>query len=449
MKNTNRRIDESHILIFVYSFILLSFSFQTVVAQSSTPIKPYALQLGDRIDVTVEGYPEYSKQISVRLDGFISYPLIGEIKAEGLTIPQVEDVIRRGLADRLNNPRVFVTLLQSRQNSIYVLGTVKLANRYFFEEEQIYLMQALTLAGGPDYEKANLTEVQIRRDGKIYQVVDLMRLIRDVKQPDISLQPNDVIYVPSLLQQRPIMVTGAVLKPDIYEIESPHIHARQALMRAGGPEPDIADLARAEIIRSTGERIVINLENPPHPPLKRGDTGGISGEVSGGAKERSILNPQSASGEQSPALRDFASLNLPSAIGGLEQSEGMENIAMLGPGDMLYIPNAYADEKVSIMGAVTRPGQYPIKKPVDMIEALALAGGWEQDLANLKKALIIRSNGKQESVNLFELLETGSGQSGPWLYPGDRLQVPNRLRINWSALLTVISAATLIYNIVR
>ncbi|MBI1926806.1 polysaccharide biosynthesis/export family protein, partial [Candidatus Poribacteria bacterium] len=392
---------------------------------------------GDRIDVTVEGYPEYSKQISVRLDGFISYPLIGEIKAEGLTIPQVEDVIRRGLADRLNSPRVFVTLLQSRQNSIYVLGMVKLAGQYPFETQQIYLLQALALAGGPDYERANLTAIQIWRDGNLHQVVDVARLIRDVNQPDIPLQPNDVIYVPSLLQQRPIMVTGAVLKPDIYEIESPHIHARQALMRAGGPEPDIADLARAEIIRSTGERIVINLENTPAPVR----------EGSEGAGERSILKPQvedsrlagAASGEQS----------LPRSIGGLERSEGMENIAMLGPGDMLYIPNAYADEKVSIMGAVTRPGQYPIKKPVDMIEALALAGGWEQDLANLKKALIIRSNGKQESVNLFELLETGSGQSGPWLYPGDRLQVPNRLRINWSALLTVISAATLIYNIVR
>ena len=122
---------------------------------------------------------------------------------------------------------------------------------------------------------------------------------------------------------------------------------------------------------------------------------------------------------------------------------------MLGPGDMLYIPNAYEDQKVSIMGAVTRPGQYLIKKPIDMIEALALAGGWVEDRANLKKALIIRLNGEKEMVNLLQLLETGDSQSAPLLYPGDRLQVPNRLRINWAALLTVTSAATLIYNIVR
>ena len=78
-----------------------------------------------------------------------------------------------------------------------------------------------------------------------------------------------------------------------------------------------------------------------------------------------------------------------------------------------------------------------------------MAGGWDGERANLKKALIFRANGKREHVDLLELLETGEAQSGPALYPGDRLQVPNRLRINWSALLTVTSAATLIYNIVR
>ena len=302
-------------------------------------------------------------------------------------------MISKGLADRLDRPRIFVTLTQSRLRSIYVWGTVAQANRYFFETDQIYLLQALAMAGGPDYKRAKLTEIQIWRDGKIHQIVDLTHLMQDANQSDMPLQSNDVVYVPDLLQQRPIMVTGAVLEQGVYEVESPQIHPLQALMMAGGPVQDIADLARAQIIRRTGDRVSINLDR-------------VSGDSAA-------------------------------------------DIAMLGPGDTLHIPNAYEAEKVSIMGAVTRPGQYPIKKPIDMIEALALAGGWDGEKANLKKALIIRSDGRREKVNLLELLEAGDSQSGRLLYPGDHLQVPNRLRINWSALLTVISAGTLIYRIAQ
>ena len=365
---------------------------RTTPADSLTPSKPYALQVGDHIDVTVEGYPEYSKQIVVRLDGFISYPLIGEIKAEGLIVPQIEEEIRKGLADRLDNPRVFVTLTQTRQRSIYVWGAVKQANRYFFKSEQIYLLQGLAMAGGPDYERAKLTEVQIWRDGKTHQIINLTRLMGDENQSDVSLQSDDVVYVPSLLQQRPIMVTGAVLQQGVYKIESPQIDAWQALTMAGGPVQDIADLARAQIIRRTGERVSINFD------------------------EASAENPAA-------------------------------DMAILGPGDILHIPNAYEEEKVSIIGAVIHPGQYPIKKPIDLIEALALAGGWDQELANLKEVLIIRFDGTKETVNLLELLETELNPLGILLYPGDRLQVPERFKIDWQAVLAVISAGTLIYRV--
>jgi protein involved in polysaccharide export with SLBB domain len=374
-------------------FISFSSTFLTVHAQLPNP-SLYTLRVGDDIDVTVEGYSEYSKRLVIRLDGFISYPLIGGIKAEGLTIPELEAKIGQGLAARLDQPRVFVTLVESKERFVYVWGAVKLSDRYAFESEQIYLLQALALAGAPDYGRAKLTDIQIWRRGNIHQTVDLTQLLQNAEQADVPLQPNDVVYVPNLLQQRPVMVTGAVLEQGLYEIEAPQIHPLQALMMAGGPRQDVADLKRAAIIRNTGERIPVNLEKP-------------------------------------------------------FQDGTVADVAMLGPGDTLFIPNAYKAEKVGIMGAVTNPGQYPIKEPVDMIEALALAGGWDGDKANLKKAQIIRANGQKQRVDLLQLLESGNPEAGPRLFPGDRLQVPNRLRINWSALLTVTSAATLIYSIFR
>ena len=57
----------------------------------------------------------------------------------------------------------------------------------------------------------------------------------------------------------------------------------------------------------------------------------------------------------------------------------------LTPGDILFIPSAYLPEKVSVMGEVVAPGQYAIKKPVDLIEVCALASDWSSKTANLKR----------------------------------------------------------------
>ena len=343
---------------------------------------------GDVVDVTVEGYPEYSRQLTVRQDGFINYPLVGEVRIAGETAQQVERAIADALTEKLGSTSVFVSLHRSARKSIYVWGEVRQPNRYDFETEQAYLMQALAMAGGPIHNRAKLTELQLWRNGERYKVIDLTPLIRGTAQHDVSLMPDDVVYVPSLLQQRPIAVTGAVVEQGEYEIESAEVSSEHALMMAGGPTYDVADMASAQIIRSNGERIPVNLES------------------------------------RTDAIR-------------------------LSPGDVLHVPNAYEEKRVSVMGAVARPGQYAVKHPVSLIEALGLAGGWDEERANLKKAVILRADGSQQEFDLLEWLDHGGVGPSPVLSPGDSLRIPNRLRINWYALLTVTSTATLIYNIVR
>ena len=393
--NLNKAEKLLTLLLLTFGLFIFFSGIIVVLAQPIESIQ-YKIRVGDIIDITVEGYPEYSKQRIVRNDGMISYPIIGEIKAEGLTTTELEETIFKDLSNRLSRfTKVFVNIVQFKRNSIYVFGMVKNPGRYFFETEDIYFIQALTLAGGVDYEKANLKGIQIRRDAKVDKVVDLTPLIgsgEDIE--DFKLQHNDVILVPSLLQQQPIFVTGAVLKQDQYSIVEDRIHVLKALRMAGGPEQDTADLSNAVIIRANGDTIPINLEEVPNP---------------GSANELNFLYP----------------------------------------GDLLHIPNAYEEDKVNIVGAVVRPGQYAIKDPVDMIEAMSLAGGWLEDIANLKKAKIIRSDETQENVNILVMVETGNVTDSPMLNPGDTLQIPKRLRINWYALFVVTSFASLVYNIVK
>ena len=150
--------------------LLLTFGsfvfFSIIVTILAQPIESnqYKIRVGDVIDITVEGYPEYSKQRIVRIDGMISYPIIGEIKAEGLTTTELEEVIFKSLSNRLSSfTKVYVNIVQFKRNSIYVLGMVKESGRYYFETEDIYFLQVLALAGGADYDKANLKNIQIRR----------------------------------------------------------------------------------------------------------------------------------------------------------------------------------------------------------------------------------------------------------------------------------------------
>ena len=99
------------------------------------------------------------------------------------------------------------------------------------------------------------------------------------------------------------------------------------------------------------------------------------------------------------------------------------------------------------MGEVVTPDRYVIKKLIDLTEACALAGGWSPKTANLKRLNIFRADASQELADLLQQIETNQPISK--VYPGDRIYMPERLQVNWSAILTVTTIATSIYNMAK
>jgi len=338
------------------------------------------LQIGDSFVVTVDGYPEYSKDripVPIQQDGYVSYPLIGLIKATGLTVSELQAQMQSAFSKQLPTARVFVTLMQPKR-TILVFGAVTprgRGNLHIFEVGQVYLLQALASAD-LIYETADLRSVYIWRDGKLHKKVDYVQLIDD-GGPDVPLEDYDTIFVPSIYQQRSVRVIGAVASPGVYRITVPKVPATQVLRLAGGSRSDFADLRNAEIITST-ERILADL----------------SAENAG---------------------------------------------ATLSPGDTLYIP--LADAKISVTGAVEKPGQYVITEPVPLREALVMAGGFDEDRANPKKCLLTRADGTEEEIN-FDLV-----QSEIYLHPKDQLRVRERLRLDWRIITSTISFVNLLFNI--
>ena len=346
----------------------------------SKQLSTYKLQVGDSFVVTVDGYPEYSKDripVPIQQDGYVSYPVIGLIKATDLTVSELQAQMQSAFLQQLPTARVFVTLMQPKR-TILVFGAVTprgRGNLHVFEVGQVYLLQALASAD-IIYETADLKNIYIWRDGELYKKVDYLQLIDD-GGPDIPLEDYDTIFVPSIYQQRSVRVIGAVVSPGIYRITAPEVPAIQVLKLAGGSRSDFADLHKAEIITST-ERILAD------------------------------LSAEDAN-------------------------------AMLSPGDTLYIP--LADAKISVTGAVEKPGQYVITEPVPLREAIVMAGGFDEDRANPKKCLLTRADGTEEEIN-FDLV-----QSEIYLHPKDQLRVRERLRLDWRIITSTISFVNLLFNI--
>lgn len=379
-------------LIFLLTLVPLSFSAHAFAADTAenptagaevTPkvtkapeLSTYKLEVGDRFVVTVDGYPEYSKEripVPIQRDGYVSYPLIGLIKVAGLTVSELEARMQSAFSKHLPTARVFVTLMQPRR-TILVFGAVEpkaRGNLHVFEVGQVYLLQALASAG-LNYALADLTDISIWRDGKLFKKVDYIDLI-NAGGPDILLKDYDTIYVPSVFQQRPVRVIGAVVTPGLYPIAAPEVPAIQVLKLAGGSRADFADLHKSEIITSK-ERILVDLtaEDPG---------------------------------------------------------------AMLGPGDMLYVP--LAEAKISVTGAVEKPGQYVITEPVLLGQAIAMAGGFDEERANPKKCLLTRADGTEEELNFDQV------HSEVYLNPKDQVRVRERTRLDWR----VITFATSFINL--
>jgi polysaccharide biosynthesis/export protein len=167
-------------------------------AMSSSDAR-YCLQPGDVIEVSVWKEPDLSKDVLVRPDGGISFPLVGDLMAKGLTPMEVQKELAARLAAYIPDAAVTVAVHQINGNQIYVLGKVNRPGAYRFDRP-IDVMQALSLAGGTT-EFAGIDDIRILRrapDGRQqafpFEYSSVARG-RDLGQ-NIVLESGDTLVVP-------------------------------------------------------------------------------------------------------------------------------------------------------------------------------------------------------------------------------------------------------------
>ena len=109
---------------------------------------------------------------------------------------------------------------------------------------------------------------------------------------------------------------------------------------------------------------------------------------------------------------------------------------------------AYYANKIFIIGAVTRAGEYQIYEPVDMMKALAMCGGLTNPKTRFVK--IVRSDGSVVTANMKELWTASAKYDNKkyLLYPGDTMYVPESFRVPWVVISTILTIVSLSFQIV-
>lgn len=117
-------------------------------ADEATPTSAtYTIGPEDVLMVSVWKEEGLTRQVRVRPDGFISFPLVGEVRAAGLTAAQLQADLTRRLQAYVTAPAVSVIVEEINSYKVFVLGEVERPG-LVPARSQITVLQALSLAGG-------------------------------------------------------------------------------------------------------------------------------------------------------------------------------------------------------------------------------------------------------------------------------------------------------------
>lgn len=173
---------------------------QNPIGAGPAPGGSYEVGAEDLLDVSVWKEKDLQKEVLVRPDGWLSFPLVGDIQANGKTTKQIEDEIRDRLRKYIPDPVVNVSVKKIAGYKIFVIGKVNKQGEYVVGR-YVDVVQALSLAGGLTpfadesgiriirKESANGPETVFRFD---YSDVKKGRAL----EQNIMLKSGDVIVIP-------------------------------------------------------------------------------------------------------------------------------------------------------------------------------------------------------------------------------------------------------------
>jgi polysaccharide export outer membrane protein len=220
-------------------------------------VAEYKIGAGDVLEITFwnNNTPE-KEEILVKPDGTISFGLLEDIKIDGLTSSQLDNLLTLRFKEYVRKPRIDVIVKEYNSKSVTMLGALLDKRRADGGGPGVYklkgkttLLQAITRIGGPAKD-ADLKNVSIRRkNGRSINLDLQLAIIKGDPQQDLILDDGDVVFINTIdKRSNRIYVLGEVAKPGAYEYTGEQMRLFDAIAEAGGATP-FAARAVTKVVR--------------------------------------------------------------------------------------------------------------------------------------------------------------------------------------------------------
>ncbi len=213
----------------------------------------YLIGKGDVLEVSVWGVPEMSRSVTVRPDGKITLPAVGDLLADRKTPENLSKEISEKMKEYIKQPIVTVSVERIINNRVYITGGG--ASRVFDMVKETTLLKLLSELG--DLSGVDLRRAYLSRDGKkIDSDFYSLYFDGDMSQ-DITLQAEDIIFIPSN-RLNLIYVVGAVAQPqNLHFYEG--MTVMDAILAAGG-FTEFAKEGSVFVVGKDGKKVKIDLK---------------------------------------------------------------------------------------------------------------------------------------------------------------------------------------------
>jgi len=168
----------------------------------------YKVGKQDVLKIEVVGDADFSREAATVSDnGMISFPVLGDLKVEGLTLPAIAELIRNSLIERklLTEPVVSIIVKEYKSQSITILGEVKTTGKFYLKGPE-RLFDKIVEVGGVTASAGDIVITRLTPEGTQNITVKSKGLLRDTT----TLKGGDVIVVQAR-ETSQIYISGEVV----------------------------------------------------------------------------------------------------------------------------------------------------------------------------------------------------------------------------------------------
>jgi len=409
----------------------------------------YKVGINDVITIDVAGHKDFSTTAVVLLDGTISYPYLGSVYVNGMTLYQIKDLITKRLSEGyVKSPVVTVSLKISASKRIYLYGKLSGSIPY---HKGITVMDVI-IQQGIDKEKFDLKIKRKNDSGSGFDNIEVdLKGIMEGEKGDILLKPDDVLI---LEDKDSYYIQGEVEKAGKYILRE-GITVLEAITEAGGIteegrygdviirrkringvgyddiKVDIKGIMRGykeDILLKPDDIVMVKpnntfiifgeVYNPGEYVLEDNMTVGRAIAKAGGIKEGGLYGRVKIRRirEEGSGYKDIE-VDLRGIIEG-----NVKEDVLLEPDDILIVER---NNKFIVQGAVLNPGEYVLEDNMTLGKAIAKAGGVsEEGLYGRVKIRRLREDNSGYDDIEFDLRDVINGKAGNTpLMPDDIVMV--------------------------